>query len=242
MRFPVLALSLGLVLMQTAQGGIKVELEYEPDVANGKAIFSMCATCHLPEGQGAVDGTFPQLAGQHENVLVQQLLNIRQGKRDNPLMFPFVQQRTLGGYQELVDVVAYISTLPMTREPGRGHWPQGTKEHAQGKKLYEKNCSQCHGEDGEGNNVAKFPKLRGQHYAYVLRQLRNIKAGLRDVNPVMKGIAEGLSDQELEKVANYASFLLPMKVVNKESDKGIGSAASASSGVTNASQSGGSHE
>jgi cytochrome c553 len=91
---------------------ISVELQFKPDVINGKRVYAVCASCHLPDGWGNHDGVYPQLSGQHATVLMKQLLDIREGRRDNPSMFPFVQERTVGGYQNLADVVAYISTLP----------------------------------------------------------------------------------------------------------------------------------
>ncbi len=126
----------GLLLLATsavqALEPISVTLEFEPDLDDGRRSFDICARCHLPEAWGNDDGTYPQIAGQHVNVLMKQLLDIRSGRRSNPAMQPFVQQRTIGGYQDLANVVAYISTLPMNPQHARGPWPPGSDEHAAG--------------------------------------------------------------------------------------------------------------
>ena len=202
-----------LVLFGTpaAAEPIKITLEFEPDLENGKRSFEICVRCHLPEAWGNDDGTYPQLAGQHVNVLMKQLLDIRSGKRQNPLMYPFVQKRTLGGYQSLSDVVAYISTLPMTPAHTMGPWPQATSQYKQGKVLYEKNCAQCHGTQGEGNNMLSYPRLQGQHYPYMRRQAIRVRDGLRKVDPAMDASFKSLSFHEIEQVLNFISYLQPPK-------------------------------
>ncbi|RTZ78134.1 MAG: cytochrome C, partial [Gammaproteobacteria bacterium] len=59
-------------------------LHLKPDHENGIEVYEVCAACHLTEGWGTKDGTFPQIAGQHQTVLVKQLADIREGNRDNP--------------------------------------------------------------------------------------------------------------------------------------------------------------
>lgn len=64
-------------------------------------------------------------------------------------------------------------------------------------------CAACHGADG--NSVAgTFPKLAGQNASYLLKQLKDIKAGKRQVAP-MTGLLDNLSDQDLEDIAAYFS-------------------------------------
>lgn len=186
---------------------ITIKLEFEPNLKNGKRVYEICATCHLPEGWGNRDGTYPQLAGQHENVLVKQLLDIRSGTRTNPIMYPFVQERTVGGYQDLADVVAYISTLPMTPNHSRGPWGKGHKKYTEGKKLYEKSCQQCHGNNGQGNNANYYPRLQGQHYTYMLREANLVRKGIRKVNPTMQSVTQGLSKEQVDLIINYVSHL-----------------------------------
>jgi cytochrome c553 len=189
---------------------ITIQLDFTPDIEDGKTTFGVCARCHLPEAWGNADGTYPQLAGQHVNVLMKQLLDIRNGSRQSSLMFPFVQQRTIGGYQELSNVVAYISTLPMNPDHAKGPWKKGTAEYKQGKEIYQKNCSSCHGDNGEGNNDLVYPKLQGQHFQYMSQQLGRIKSGQRIVHPGMQAVIENLEIEQLEKAINYASyFALP---------------------------------
>jgi cytochrome c553 len=185
---------------------ITIQLDFTPDIEDGKNTFSVCARCHLPEAWGNADGTYPQLAGQHVNVLMKQLLDIRNGTRQSSLMYPFVQQRTIGGYQELSNVVAYISTLPMNPDHAKGPWKKGTTEYEKGKAIYEKNCSACHGDNGQGNNDLVYPKLQGQNFQYMSRQLGLIKSGLRVVNPAMQAVIQNLDLQQLDQAINYVSY------------------------------------
>ncbi|MCB1724942.1 MAG: c-type cytochrome [Gammaproteobacteria bacterium] len=187
---------------------VKVTLEFQPDPDNGRYVFEICARCHLPEAWGDKEGNYPQLAGQHVNVLMKQLLDIRTGHRDNPTMLPFVQERTIGGYQNLVDVVAYISTLPMAPIHSQGPWPDpDSAEYRQGMRLYQAKCSGCHGASGEGVDAAHYPRLQGQHFSYMKRQALSVREGLRKVDPAMTAVLDALSDDELEKVLSYISYL-----------------------------------
>ncbi len=203
----LLTLLLFSLLNNAVAEPVIIKLTFEPDLKNGLKIYEICASCHLPEGWGNDDGAYPQIAGQHQNVLIQQLLNIRSGQRENPTMYPFVQERTIGGYQSLADVVAYISTLPMHPQHRAGPWRDYTDEYKAGEVLYKQNCASCHGNLGEGNNDTSTPKLYGQHYPYIKRQIKLVKSGQRIVNSTMQAVAKKLTDQQLEQIINYISYL-----------------------------------
>jgi len=101
-------------------GGEQEEaLHLTPDLDNGMDVYEVCSACHLPEGWGMPDGTFPQLAGQHRGVLIKQLSDIRALNRDNPTMYPFALPEAIGDAQALADVVAYVEKLPMNPEWGK---------------------------------------------------------------------------------------------------------------------------
>jgi cytochrome c553 len=190
-----------------AEEPVSITLTFQPDLRNGRAIYETCAACHLPEGWGSEDGTYPQIAGQHLNFLLKQLLDIREGRRENPVMYPFVQQRTIGGYQSLVDVVAYIAKLPMHPHHQKGPDNDSTPQYKNGEKLFKQHCAVCHGTRAAGNNTQRIPKLRGQHYPYMMRQIDHIKTGLRVVDPAMKAIVDQMTDDNLKDIINYVSYI-----------------------------------
>ena len=70
--------ALGLALGGSAWGWNEAGGEQDealgltPDLENGMDVYEVCSACHLPEGWGLDDGTFPQLAGQHGSVLIKQ--------------------------------------------------------------------------------------------------------------------------------------------------------------------------
>ncbi|MES9875333.1 MAG: c-type cytochrome [Candidatus Sedimenticola sp. 6PFRAG7] len=205
-------------------GGEKTEaMTLEPDKERGIAVYEVCSACHLLEGWGLKDGTFPQLAGQHRNVLIKQLADIRAQNRDNPTMYPFAlddQIMAAAGYshgdikaaQLIADVTDYISKLPMNPEPGYGPWEENTPEFEQGRKLYMDNCTECHGENGEGDGEKFYPRIQGQHYNYMLRQFEWIRDGKRrNANPDMVRQIKGFSDKDMQMVINYTARHLPPK-------------------------------
>ncbi len=183
--------------------GEKIEaLELVGDPENGEEIYEICSACHLPSGAGRPDGTFPQLAGQHSTVLIKQMADIRLGLRDNPIMYPFA--KTMTDSRELADVSAYIQTLPIPGDNGRG---PGTNLE-RGKELYDANCVSCHGDYGEGAEKEFYPVLAGQHYKYMLRQITDIRDGRRrNANPDMVEVVKKYSDEDLDAVVDYMSRL-----------------------------------
>ena len=190
------------------QGGGEQDeaLHLTPDHEHGIEVYEVCSACHQLNGWGLTDGTFPQIAGQHFNVIIKQLADIRALNRDNPTMYPFALPSEIGGSQSIADVAAYIAKLPMNPENGVG---EGTDlEH--GEALYKENCVRCHGEEGEGSNEKYYPRIQGQHYNYLVRQYQWIKEGKRrNANPDMVQQIQTFTERDTLAVLDYVSRLKP---------------------------------
>jgi cytochrome c553 len=183
---------------------IKHPYDQPANIERGREVYPLCAACHLDNGWGKKDGSFPVIAGQHRKVLLKQLDDIRARHRENPTMFPFSDPDTIGGEQAVIDVTGYIATLPPNPSPGTGDGSQ----LALGKKIYQQHCTECHGKRGMGDNDRVYPRLQGQHHAYLLRQLKWIRDGYRkNSNPAMVVQVKTLGDNELDAVADYISRL-----------------------------------
>jgi cytochrome c553 len=76
----------------------------------------------------------------------------------------------------------------------------GSKEAGQAKAA---TCSACHGMDGNSLNP-EWPNLAGQHPSYIVKQLKDFKAGTRQ-NPLMSPMAMILSDEDMADLAAYFS-------------------------------------
>jgi cytochrome c553 len=64
-------------------------------------------------------------------------------------------------------------------------------------------CGACHTNDGS-RGVPANPILQGQHPEYLVKQLTEFKAGKRE-NPIMKGFASALSEDDMKNVAAFYS-------------------------------------
>jgi len=75
-----------------------------------------------------------------------------------------------------------------------------------GEEAYEV-CGACHLPSGAGRPDGTFPQLAGQHATVLIKQMADIREGLRD-NPTMYPFAKTLTDpQELADVATYIQSL-----------------------------------
>jgi cytochrome c553 len=181
-------------------------LALEPNIANGLEIYRECAACHTPEGWGLANGLVPQIAGQHRNVVIKQLADIRAGNRDAYLMLPYATAASIGGAQGVADVAGYIDTLEIKADNKKG---PGTDLEL-GKQIYDENCASCHGANGEGDNDRFIPRIHAQPYKYLLRQFEWIRDGKRrNANPEMVKQIQGFEEQQTQAVLDYVSRLVP---------------------------------
>lgn len=198
------ALLLGWSQFALAQAG---------DAAAGKDLTAACGACHGADGNSPAP-TFPKLAGQGEKYLLKQLRDIRDGARQVPAM---VGQLDGKSDQQLADIAAYFAAQPRS---GSQADPELV---ALGEKVFRAGvaerdvpaCTACHSPHGKGNAPAGFPALAGQHAEYIAAQLRAYRKGYEDASgrtndgdtKIMRTVAFGLSDGEIDAVASYASGL-----------------------------------
>jgi len=200
--FALITASVTSSVFADAKSEITQAMKLKPDLKAGKKTYELCASCHNENGWGKVDGSFPVIAGQHRSVIIKQLADIRARNRENPTMFPFSGDDIMGGPQGIEDVAGYISQLAPNPSPGTGDG----KSLESGQKMYEEKCTSCHGKQGLGDADNFFPKIQGQHYAYLLRQLQWIRDGLRkNANPAMLIQIKNMDNASLSAVADYVS-------------------------------------
>lgn len=180
----------------------------EPDLARGAKLFESCAACHGPQGVGTDDGEIPAIAGQHGSVLLKQLTDFRHQQRRDERMQYFTDSHHLPGPQELTDVAAYVASLP--RFPRTVSGIGNGQSLGEGASIYFRECESCHRPLGQGDLLRRRPRLAGQHYRYLVRQLEDTAQGRRpgmDASHV--DMLRRLSPAQMEGVADYLSRLSP---------------------------------
>lgn len=153
----------------------KAVVHSKPDKSHGEKLFEVCAACHGRDGGGERDGRVPAIANQHFRVLAKELVDFRHDQRWDALMEHYSDEHNLGDTQNLADVAAYIAGLTTVSLPGVGDG----KRLREGAAIYARSCASCHGAAGEGNNARRIPRLAGQHYAYLLREMHDAVDGRR---------------------------------------------------------------
>ena len=179
------------------------------DVAAGKALYEPYATCHGSRAEGNPSLAAPALAGQSPAYLARQLRLFRDGVRGSDpqdtggqLMRPLAA--TLGDEQAVAAVIAYVAKLPVT---GAQVAPAG--DATAGNKQFQGKCGACHGARGQGNDAFNAPRINHLDAAYVVRQVRNFRSGIRGQHGSdiygrqMAMMAALVSDDELKDIAAY---------------------------------------
>jgi cytochrome c553 len=83
-------------------------------------------------------------------------------------------------------------------------------------------CVACHGPGGNGAINPEWPKLAGQHSAYIVQELKDFQSQARK-NPVMLGQAMGLNgkDQDMHDIAAFFASQKPVPGVASKDAVGV---------------------
>ena len=76
-----------------------------------------------------------------------------------------------------------------------------------GKSLF-RSCAFCHGQQAQGIEGGRFPRLAGMSDDYLIRQLKDFRAGRRDnESMVIVGRIRSLSDEQIADLADYMAAI-----------------------------------
>lgn len=177
------------------------------DATAGKALSAPCAACHGADGN-SIAPNWPKLAGMGETYLLKQLVDIQSGQRE---ILEMAGQLDKMGPQDLENLAAFYSgqtisggaAKPDLVDAGEAIYRGGVKESGISA------CTACHSPTGQGNSLAGFPRLSGQHATYIEAQLLSFQTGGRnnDAEGVMRDIAKRMTAAEIKAVSSYASGL-----------------------------------
>ena len=178
-----------------------------PAAADISGIVHVCSSCHGPGGH-SISSTFPRLAGQQKDYIERQLHAFRDHTRADPhaLTYMWGMAARLTNAQ-IAGLAAYYAAQPPV--PGE---PDNSPEAAAGRRIFNAGipgehvpaCNTCHGPQGHG--LSAFPRLAGQHRAYIERQLAAFASNAR-ANPIMHENSKNLTEEQIREVAAYLATL-----------------------------------
>ncbi|CAJ0910869.1 c-type cytochrome [Alcaligenes faecalis] len=200
----------------------------KPDAAKGEQLYLQgemsrgvlaCVTCH-GDGGNSIIPVNPSLAHQPYEYLVKQLhdfrakdeksLPSRRGPEGaNSLMAAIAAGMT---EEDMQNVAFYLSQQAVNWEQAANATKEDTMER--GQKIWRGGlpergvaaCAACHSPDGAGM-PGQFPRLAGQHPAYIAEQLKLFRSGDRANGPMMHDIADRMSDADIAAVSDFAAGL-----------------------------------
>ena len=171
------------------------------DIAAGKEKAEVCAGCHGDNGISQTEN-IPSLAGQPDQFIQWQLVFFRAGTRKSEQMQPIVEQID---NEDIRNLGAYFASLSPPKAPPTDADPALSRKGAEA--AMGRRCASCHTDSFAGTKAVA--RLAGQREEYLLKSLRDYKAGVRVGGGVaaMADIAYSLSEEEITALAHYLAHL-----------------------------------
>jgi cytochrome c553 len=163
----------------------------------------VCSSCHGMGGQ-SLSSTFPRLAGQQPEYLVNQLKAFRDKTRADPHAHTYMWGMAAKLSDETINgLAAYYSTQPPVKGIPGDLAPMGAGAQIFKDGIAAENvpaCVLCHGEQAQG--AGAVPRLAGQHRSYLERQLQAFAENSR-ANEVMHENSMNLTSAQIVDVTTY---------------------------------------
>jgi len=174
------------------------------DPIAGKTKAVVCFSCHGEHGNSE-NPRYPKLAGQLAGYIVKQALDFKHGRRKDQIMSAVINIIPDGA--DMDDIAAYFASQDVMQGAG-----VSDEVVENGRQLFARErCFFCH---GEGAKLAEplvpgAPIIGGQHEAYLVKALRDIRSGARtgDIYAIMTKALTPLSDDDIASLAAYLSGL-----------------------------------
>lgn len=159
----------------------------------------VCATCHGPGGR-STDPLVPALAGQTARYIYLQLRDFQEGRRADPRMTPMSMNLSRDDMRALADYF-------MKQKPANNAFRADQAKARLGKaKADETLCVMCHLGGFLGQN--EIPRVAGQSYEYIVKQLSDFKARRRTNDAGnMTSVSNTLNEADIENLAHYLAGL-----------------------------------
>jgi cytochrome c553 len=169
------------------------------DAEAGRGKVAVCAACHGADGNSG-NPDFPILAGQTFRYTYLQLKDYKEGRRSDPQMTPFAA--TLSR-EDMLDMAAFYAAQkpsPIAAKTDAAKVERGRAKAA------EALCTMCHLGGFKGQN--EIPRVAGQYYQYIVKQMRDFKTGQRTNDAgTMSAVSKTLSPEDIDALAQYLANL-----------------------------------
>lgn len=194
-----LLLTLGITGLAQAAGNAEA----------GKDKILLCTACHGQDGNSVLLPTYPKLAGQGERYLLKQMQDIKTGKRKVIEMTGMLDGLN---DQDMADVAAWYASQTAKLGEADPELVEHGEAIFRGGKLNDgvPACTGCHSPDGNGLDLAFYPKLSAQGAAYTAKQLTDFREGVRTNDGdamVMRDVAAKLSNKDIQALSSYIEGL-----------------------------------
>jgi cytochrome c553 len=158
-----------------------------------------CEACHGPNGNSVIPQN-PSLAGQTWRYIYLQLKDFKEDRRTDPQMTPMAKDLSRD------DMIA-LGNWFAAQKPATNQFKADSAKVAAGQKVSDAVlCPMCHLGGFSGQN--EIPRVAGQSYEYVVKQLTDFKHRRRTNDAGnMTSVAGTLSDQDIENLAHYITTL-----------------------------------